>query len=346
VPKESKAGDTIQVQTPSGLMQVQIPQGLKAGDKFQIQVQVAQAVPVDQPVGVPVVQPVGFGQQMAGAGITPDNTFLLTHAGLYVRQHLEILELVSGCETKNRYSFTPIPSGTSIPNPPSSSWSADYRNAAGFNPLLKGKEESECFERICCPLFRGFEMPLKDGNGTDFITLVRPFRCDPCYCQPCMGCNTQEMNIMTAGRQVASAKEVTGLCCSKGCCARQFETYDASGNALYTLEVNDCCSKSGGCNFCAPSLCNEALTVDVRSADGTLQRPSTFVWPGCNCGGLTDLSNMIIDFPESTSADQRTALLAGMMLIEFTVMEQRRQNQKNNNNGGGGGAPAQQEMER
>eukprot|EP00316_Scyphosphaera_apsteinii_P001468 CAMPEP_0119343198 /NCGR_PEP_ID=MMETSP1333-20130426/106320_1 /TAXON_ID=418940 /ORGANISM="Scyphosphaera apsteinii, Strain RCC1455" /LENGTH=311 /DNA_ID=CAMNT_0007355577 /DNA_START=90 /DNA_END=1025 /DNA_ORIENTATION=+ len=293
---------------------------------------------------VPVAQPVGYGQQMGG--YAADNTFLLNHAGLYVRQHLEVLELISGCETKNRYSFTPIPVGTSIPKLPSSGWSKEYRTAAGFNPLLKGKEESECFERVCCPLFRGFQMALKDGAGTDFITLDRPFKCDPCYCAPLMMCQQQEMSISTAGRQVANAKEVTGMCCSTGCCARKFETYDGSGKLMYTLEVNDCSSKSGGCNCCAPSLCNEALTVDVYSSDGSLQTPSTFVWPGCNCGGLTDLSNMIITFPEATSADDRTALLAGMMLIEFTVMEQRRQNQKNNNGGGGGGVPANQEMKR
>lgn len=115
---------------------------------------------------------------------------------------------------------------------------------------------------------------------------------------------------------------------------------------MYTLKVNDCCSASAGSNCLAPSICNESLTVDVYGPDGSPVTPSTFVWPGCNCGGLTDLSNMVIAFPEGTTADQRSALLAGMMLIEFTVMETRRQNNKNNNGGGGGGAPQNEEMKR
>ena len=55
---------------------------------------------------------------------------------------------------------------------------------------------------------------------------------------------------------------------------------------------------------------------------------------------------MVVTFPEGATADERTSLLNGMMLIEFTVMEQRRQNQKNNGGGGGGAPPANQQMER
>jgi len=345
-------------------MQVQVPAGVSAGQNFQVNVNgqlmnvqatanagesmmiQAPAAPIAQGVAV-AASPTPFGQQLAQSGVAPGNTFLEGVGGLYARQHLEVLELITGCETKNRYSFATIPHGHNIPVNPGSSWSQQYRSAAGFNPLFKAKEESECFERVCCPLFRGFQMDFRDGNGTSFITINRPFKCDPCYCQPMCHCNTQELSISAMGAPVASAKETTGMCCSTGCCARQFTTYDKDSKQMYTLKVDGCSSKSGGCNFCAPGLCNENLTVDITDSQGGLLPPSTFVWPGCNCGGLTDLSNMVIQFPDGTSADERTAILAGMMLIEFTVMEERRQQEKNNNNGGGGGgAPASQEMER
>ena len=61
---------------------------------------------------------------------------------------------------------------------------------------------------------------------------------------------------------------------------RKFETYDKTGKLLYTMEVNDCKSKSGGSNLCAPSCCNESLTVDITDATGTLVTPSHFVFPG------------------------------------------------------------------
>ena len=43
----------------------------------------------------------------------------------------------------------------------------------------------------------------------------------------------------------------------------------------------------------------------------------------------------------------RAALLGGMFLVEYTIMELKRQQEKENNNqGGGGGAPEQQQMAR
>jgi len=330
IPAGVGEGQNFLVQTPAGgQMQVTVPAGAAAGSTIMISVPEASAVPV------------AFGQ----AAGTPGNDWLLQHKGLYVRQHLEVIEIMTDCETKNRYSFTPIPVGTTIPDAPDSGWSEQYRNQAGFNPLLKGKEESECFERICCPLFRGFDMALKDGTGTPFVTFHRPFKCDPCYAPPCCSCVNQEMSMDAAGQPVTSAKEVTGMCCTTGCCNRKFETYDASGKLMYTMEINDCNSKSGGTNLCAPTCFNEALTVDVTDANGNLLPPSTFVWPGCNCGGLTDLTNMVVQFPDGTTAAERSSILTGMMLIEFTVMEQRRQNNKNNN-GAGGGAPPNKEMAR
>eukprot|EP00308_Calcidiscus_leptoporus_P001942 CAMPEP_0119353074 /NCGR_PEP_ID=MMETSP1334-20130426/2289_1 /TAXON_ID=127549 /ORGANISM="Calcidiscus leptoporus, Strain RCC1130" /LENGTH=304 /DNA_ID=CAMNT_0007366277 /DNA_START=57 /DNA_END=971 /DNA_ORIENTATION=+ len=292
----------------------------------------------------PVAQPVGFGQQMTA--MTPDHTFLLTHNGMYVRQHLEVLELLSGCETKNRYSIAPIAANTPIPAQPSVEWSREFRASAGFNPLLKGKEESECCERVCCPLFRGFTMPFVDGNQTAFFTIRRPFKCDPCYCAPLCLCNPQELSVEAGGSVVAHAKETTGMCCTTGCCARQFTATDTSGKVLYTASVNDCCSESGGCNCCAPTCFNEALTVDVKDAHGAAVDPSTFVWPGCNCGGLTDLSNMVVAFPKDATANERAALMGVIMLVEFTVMEMRRQNNKNNGGGGGGAPPGAVEMAR
>lgn len=125
-------------------------------------------------------------------------------------------------------------------------------------------------------------MALKDGTGTPFVTFHRPFKCDPCYAPPCCSCVNQEMSMDAAGQPVTSAKEVTGMCCTTGCCNRKFETYDASGKLMYTMEINDCNSKSGGTNLCAPTCFNEALTVDVTDANGNLLPPSTFVWPGCN----------------------------------------------------------------
>ena len=51
--------------------------------------------------------------------------------------------------------------------------------------------------------------------------------------------------------------------------------------------------------------------------------------------------------PAEATTHQRAALLGGMFLVEYTIMELKRQQEKENNNqGGGGGAPEQQQMAR
>merc|ERR1719197_730592 len=105
---------------------------------IQVQAPTAPTVAVAQPVMIP--------QGAPPVGSSAD--FLMTMDGLFIRQQLEVLEALSGCETKNRYNITPIPAGTEFPPPGgmTSNWTQNFRAQAGSFPLLKGKEESECME--------------------------------------------------------------------------------------------------------------------------------------------------------------------------------------------------------
>ena len=111
---------------------------------------------VEMPVaqGVPVQAAMDRGIEWTG-GIS----------GLYVAQRIELLEVIGGCETKNKYHIVQIPGGTDIPVAPTGDFNTQWRELSKAQPLLKAKEQSECCERICCPLFRGFNMAFKDGNG-------------------------------------------------------------------------------------------------------------------------------------------------------------------------------------
>ena len=85
-------------------------------------------------MGPVVVQ--GQPVQMGGS-----EAFLGTMDGVFVRQQLEILELVRGCETKNRYNMVAVPQGTQMPGPGqfNSGWTKSLRDQASVTPLLKGK---------------------------------------------------------------------------------------------------------------------------------------------------------------------------------------------------------------
>jgi len=285
--------------------------------------------------GVPVTQVMDRGIEWT-SGIS----------GLYVRQKLEPLELLTGLETKNKYNIVQIPVNHQLPAKPDSDSMAPFRTMADSHALLKAREQSECMERMCCPLFRGFEMTFTDAAGTNFFTVKRPFKCDPCYGPPICSCTTQELSIFDkSGGMVAKAEEKGGCCSS--CCTRTFVLTDESGKEMYTMEASECCTSTGGNNCCAPSCFNSAYEI-VLLENGTPVSGGSqwFVWPGCNCGGLTELTNMMIKFPEDAPPEKRAGILAGMMLIEYAVQEKKRQDNKNNNGGAGGAPPKAATIER
>jgi len=292
-----------------------------------------------QPVvvaGVPVTAPMDRGIEWTG-GIS----------GLYVAQRLELLEVIGGCEQKNKYNIVQIPGGTAIPTAPTGDFNSQWRESSKSNPLLRAKEESECFERLCCPLFRGFKMNFTDSQGQNFFTIDRPCKFDCCYAPPLCTCTTQELSISDKnGALIAKAEEKSGCC--NGCCTRTFNITDAAGAPMYVMTAPECSYKSGGggCNVCAPTCFKEAYVIDLYEGDKLLESPSAFVWPGCNCGGLTDRSNFVVNFPDDATPEKRAGIIAGMMLIEYAVNEKKQQDNKNNNGGGGGAPPTSQTMTR
>ena len=94
-------------------------------------------------------------------------------------------------------------------------------------------------------------------------------------------------------------------------------------NELYRVRAGDCATVRGKCNWCAPSCCNESYDLDVLEPTETRGVGATAanVWPGWTCAGITDRSNILIRFPPDATPRQRAALLATMMLVEFSHFE-------------------------
>lgn len=262
-------------------------------------------------------------QSMVGADPTKGLGFMSTYDGLFIQQKIEVFEAISGCDTKNRYHITPIPQGMPDPAPPE--WVKNFKETAAAAPMLKAKEESECMERICCPQFRSFTMPFMDGAGVAFFTLQRPYHCS--INTPCCNLCPQEINLNDAsGAPAAHAIEDFKMC---WCCTRVFSANDEMKVPQYKVHAGEC-SSSRGCNICAPSCFNESYDMDIYDAAETkVIGVMSSIFPGCNCGGLTERSNLILRFPAEATPKQRASLVAALMLIEFAHFEWKRQENKN-----------------
>lgn len=139
---------------------------------------------------------------------------LLNINQIFVRQEVELLEVLLGCETKNKYLI--------------------YDSMG--RQIFYAKEETDCLARQCCGSKRPFEMTIKDGMGQEVIHLSRPLACGGC-CFPCclqsiqiqsppgfvVGTVDEEWSFMTPRYTVKDAIgnvvfRIQGHCCTVACC--------------------------------------------------------------------------------------------------------------------------------
>lgn len=250
--------------------------------------------------------------------------WLTSFDGLFVRQRIEWLESVSGCGTANSYDILPIRRGATLPVELSSAYMYPLRAMSDSLPLLHARERGPCLQRVCCPLTRGLMLAFANStteSAAHAFTIERPCLCEPCCCWPLLFSRSQTLTVRDrSGELVAIASEP--LHCCKACWTRTFVAADADGTPLYIIQASECGTHQG-CNFCAPSCVNETYDVDVFTPDGEYVNSSTFVWPGCSCIGLTDRSNLLLQFPREADTTQRAALVGGMLLVEHTTMDVR-----------------------
>lgn len=278
--------------------------------------------------------------------------------GVFIRQYvLPLAALRNGFEPANRFMMAPLDASADIPmgHDLTSAHIYPTRMAMDGLPTMRAAEASECADRMCCPLTRGFTTVFVDDSRSAHFSFARESTCEPCACWPVFFTRAQRLAVLDrAGSLVARVIEPVAVC--RACWTRTFVVVDADDQLLYTLRASDCGSQ-GGCNFCAPSCFNEAYDVDVFAPDGTYVASATWVWPGCACGGQTDRSNIVLRFPEDSTAEQRAGILGGVMLVEYTAMELKRIQEGNSSSAGGGGgagyrasaasaAPAETTMER
>ena len=90
-----------------------------------------------------------------------------------MKQKVEVLEAITGFETKNKYKIL---------------------NSMG-QEVYKAKEKSGCCARQCCGPIRPFGMEITDAHGNEVIHLERPLACTSCWC-PCW---LQTMEVIMFG---------------------------------------------------------------------------------------------------------------------------------------------------
>ncbi|XP_065413997.1 phospholipid scramblase 1 isoform X1 [Chrysemys picta bellii] len=90
---------------------------------------------------------------------------------ILVHQQIELLEVLTGFETNNKY---------------------EIKNSLGQRVYFAA-EENDCCTRNCCGPSRPFTIRIVDNMGQEVITLQRPLRCSSCCCPCCL----QELEVQS-----------------------------------------------------------------------------------------------------------------------------------------------------
>jgi len=125
---------------------------------------------------------------------------------LLVHQQIEVFELLTNWETKNRYMV---------------------KNSVGQQVYFAQEESDEC-QRQCCGPSRGFIMHITDNLGQEVIRVRREFKCCAGWncCANCESCSMEVIVEAPVGTVIGAVKQECSFC------APTYGIFDSEGRRV------------------------------------------------------------------------------------------------------------------
>ncbi len=287
--------------------------GMQQGQGMQPGMPMQQGMPYQQgqgmQPGMPMQPNTGF-YNFRGLNMqfVNDPMVVLSNAKrAHINQQVELLEVLSGCETKNRYHIF------------IETMDKQYLY------LFKAKEESGCCSRQCLssetrPLHLNIKhmssaSAINEFDSVDnYAVLDKPFKCT-CYCL-----DRPKMKNYVRGNQIGSVKQPF-ICCN---CDPVFYVYDSSDDIKYKIRTS-CCQ----CGImCKGSLFGECSSVCF----GIYEKNETHFVPDNMIGYinkksgdieqlLTDADSFVLEFPQNATPEDKMNLIASVLMIDYQYFE-------------------------
>lgn len=254
---------------------------------------------------------------------------------VYINQKVELLEAITGCETKNRYHIHEWDKAAAD--------AAQKAKAGKGRRLLKAKEDSSCMMRICCGPNRGYNMDIKGTgeavaeNPADQLFVERPFQCTCLFwCRPIWH---------VSHKTIGNIGEVYQPC---RCCELLLEirkpldeAHPPAAAVAGTPDVwyrlrGSCCQLGLFCQ-CPCGPCKQVKFYLYRGDDEGLTEPVgeiTKEWDSCIRQAFTDADSFSVVFPSDASDMAKALIVMSVISLDMAYFERKNQNQ---GVGGGGG---------
>ncbi|XP_003227036.2 phospholipid scramblase 2 [Anolis carolinensis] len=201
-----------------------------------------------------------------------------------VQQQIELLELLSGLETCNRY---------------------EVKNSVGQWMYL-AVEENDAYTLNCHKSLRSFIIKLFDGANQPVMQLSRDCHCSIC-CFPCICC-LQELEVQAPlGTVIGYIKQNWHPCLPRFAIQNE-----ASENVL----------KIAG--PCAPCTCFQDIDFEVSTQDEKPIGRISKQWTGYIREMATTASNFEILFPFDLDVKMKALILGASILLDYMYFEHKR----------------------
>ena len=283
---------------------VTVPPGVCSGQMFQVQVPTAQ--PQQQPMAQAVAMPApgqAFAQQMQPLlnpmGSMPmiggGGNILDMCPGIMIKQVVNVVELLTGCEMRNKYT--------------GHIWDPNNPTAEGQQILYFEEQEGGGCQRICCKQNRDLQLNMYEGHNSSGNVLMQFYKSFG-FAELC--CYRPEVLIFDgAGTKIGHIDDPFK------CCVMDQRVYDPNGTQIYGVAGSVC-----QIGICCP--CMGDVHFDITDAGGQPVQGAKIskVFAGC-AELMAKVNNFTITFPAGATTSQKLALIGTTMLIDFEYFEKK-----------------------
>ena len=230
--------------------------------------------------------------------------------GIFIKQKLELLEVVTGCETENKYDV----------------FALNKNGKKKGHRLFKCKEKSSWCARQClsgdCRPFQMNISTLTRGEDDEYEPFLRLERECKCTCL-CFERPEVLVTLVEGGKNEYLGKIVDPW----NCCNMEFKVYDKNDTKKYTIE-GDCCQLGVWCSW--PCEACQTIDFDVKSGSGevlsSLQKRSQ----GCVKAMVSDSDNFVLSFPNKATEADKALLMSAVLFVDFRHFENNGKNNTHN----------------
>lgn len=201
---------------------------------------------------------------------------------LLVHQKIELLEVFTGFETKNKYVIT---------------------NNLG-QKVFFAAEDSDCLTRNCCGSLRPFDMKIVDNFGNQVINLHRPLACQGC----CFPCCLQTMEVTAPPGSIVGTVEQNW-----GIFYPSYSIKNPSGDVVLRIEGPFCASRC-----CCQDVNFKVYPPNGTTEVGRISKK----WSGLIKEAVTDADTFGVTFPMDLDVRMKATMLGACFLIDMMYFEE------------------------